>query len=88
MIYQTNATAINKGSVVPILCVVPNHSLHMIYKWSKRGAGKYTYTDNTPVLWVDQPGIFRCQVERGMDVVHSADIGVFMHLTIFIMFND
>lgn len=91
VIHQTTATVISKGSVVPIFCVVPNHSLGTTYQWSKHGAMKHKFLDNTPVMWVDEPGIYRCQVEqRGMDVVYSADIvvkaGIIMYFTVFGVF--
>ena len=63
IIYQS-PTEVNvqlDGNAVPLYCVASGHSVERKYEWQMSGqcAGC-----NTPVLWVKQPGLYRCHVEH------------------------
>ena len=50
------------GGVVPLYCIVDGHSLDDIYKWQR---GTKDLVENTPVMWIKQPGFYSCSVSRG-----------------------
>ena len=68
--------AVLVSSPQAIFCIAKGHSLRTEYNWHMRGENKRHYLDNTPVIWVHEPGIYRCQVEHGTDVAYSSDIVV------------
>ena len=53
-----------------------DHSLCTEYNWYLHGERKRHYLDNTPIIWVNKPGIYRCQVEHGTGIARSSDIVV------------
>lgn len=81
VVHQTNQPiVIAKGSTVPIFCAVNKHSLKTTYRWSTLQGDKTSCNclENTPILWIKEPGVYRCQVEKSnaMDICYSANITV------------
>lgn len=63
VVHQTTGeVSLTSGAVVPLFCIASGHNLCLNYKWSKLGQHEDCCLGNTPVMWVDSPGIYRCQV--------------------------
>lgn len=60
VVHQSDAMkAIGEDDVIPLYCIVSNHSSGVQYSWDNiRGPVGV----NSPVLYVSQPGTYRCTV--------------------------
>ena len=70
---STSPLVLSTKKAIPIYCVVSGHCIYDEYAWDcidKRIPG------NTPVLWVNLPGAYRCRITRGGQVCYSAIIVV------------
>ena len=48
-------------NAVPLYCVASSHSLEFKYEWQWSGQ---RIQCSSPVIWVNQPGLFRCHVQH------------------------
>ena len=72
VLHRSNNAVLTEGTCVPLYCIAADHSLMYTYKWEcldeKVGV-------NSPVVWVDKVGEYRCTVSNGItqcfsEVVH------------------
>lgn len=68
---STSPVLLPPNTTIPIYCVVSGHSLYDDYKWD---CVDRIVPGNTPVLWVNVPGVYRCRITRGGQVCSSAVI--------------
>ena len=71
VISQTTEALVTEGSVIPLFCVATGHNLKYTYKWSTLDQ---PLSGNTPVMWVNSPGVYRCQVSNKKESCYSANI--------------
>ena len=59
--------------------MLQTNSLKTTYRWSTLQGDIASLTnclESTPVLWIKEPGVYRCQVENDLEVCYSANIVV------------
>ena len=74
VIHQTTDTVTTEGRCVPLFCVATNHSLSYTYQWESISDGKIGA--NSPVLWVNKAGSYKCTVSNGSIQCYSELITV------------
>ena len=55
---------------IPLYCIVSKHGLDDVYQWL------HDQQANTPVLWINLPGVYSCSVTRESRVCKSNAISV------------
>ncbi len=57
MVHQTPCSIKLDNTPVPIFSVASGHQLDYVYTWRQSGR---VVGNNSPVLWVDTPGVYQC----------------------------
>lgn len=73
ILHQSPMNVVLIGST-PLFCVANGHKLDYQYQWSKDGATEVG--TNSPVLWVNKAGVYKCTVRSGLKIALSNIIDV------------
>ena len=74
VVHQSGKTTIKDENIVPLFCIASNHSLLHVYSWEKVGTGKVGV--DSPVLWLNVPGEYRCTVSSVGEQCYTDNIAV------------
>jgi len=63
VIHQSPAEVMltQEEQTIPLYCIASGHCLEYTYRWNL--SGRHTGV-NSPVCWVNQPGLYQCRVEH------------------------
>ena len=76
VVYQSKDTVLASGQCCPLVCVASGHKLSYIYEWNKVNDG--SVGADSPVLWVNTSGIYRCKVSDAGTHCYSNNVRVTM----------
>ena len=76
VVHQSKDTHMEYHKCMPLFCIASGHNMSYIYEWEKVKVGPVGA--DSPVLWVDSPGLYSCTVTNGMEKCFSRSMRVSM----------